>query len=385
MPIDGTAARRRRLTFRSFLPRKFDGYILGDVIGPFLGGVVFFLFLFLMFRTLVLAEMLIVHGASAATLARMTGLMALQFLPMVLPVAFLIAVLVGFGRLSADSELVAMKASGVSIWRMSVPVLAFSLVVVSFSLGLNMEWSPWSESASKNLLIRLSNTKVASSIKEGTFTSGFFDLLIYAEKVDSRNNRMKRVFIYDERNPKTPFTVVARTGEILPVKTASEFGSAAMLKLYNGSIHRNDASGNIYQKIDFETYRLYLKIDEGAPNASWKPAMIPYKDLRRIIRETSPETKQGRQMRGEFWRRYAIALSPLIFVFLGIGFGTARTRAVRAGAALVAFLTLLVYWTILSAATIAVNRGTLPPFLAMQLPNLTVLVAAIASFKGARW
>ncbi|MCM2277720.1 MAG: LPS export ABC transporter permease LptF [Oligoflexia bacterium] len=385
MPTEAPAVRRRRFSPRLLLPARLDRYILGEVIGPFLGGVVFFIFLFLMFRALSLAELLIVHGASAATLGKMTMLMTIQFLPMVLPVAFLIAVLVGFGRLSSDSELVAFKASGVSIWRMSVPVMVLSLFVVALSLGLNMEWSPWSESASKNLLIKLSNTKVASSIKEGTFTSGFFDLLIYAEKVDQRTSRMKRVFIYDERNPKTPFTVVARTGEIVPVRTASELGSAAMLKLYNGSIHRSDSGGKLYQKIDFETYRLYLKIDEGAPNASWKPGMIPYRDLRRIIRESSPTSPEGREMRGEFWRRYAIAFAPLIFVYLGMGFGTVRTRAVRAGAALVAFITLLVYWTLLSAASMAIHRGVLPPIIAMWIPNLVVLMAAAFSFQRARW
>lgn len=366
-------------------PRSLDFYILGEVVGPFLGGMVFFTFIFLMFQALRLAEIFIVHGVSGVILLKMSALLALQFLPAALPVAFLISVLMAFGRLSSDSELVAMKASGLGIWRLSAPVLLLSFAVGAFSLMLSTNWVPWAERESLDLTIRISNTKVASSIKEGTFTSGFFDLLIYAEKVDTNTNRLKRVFIYDEREAKNPMTVVAKWGEIIPVKTPTELGAAAVLKLYDGSIHRSEIADKSYQKIEFGEYRLYLKIDEGSPNGSWKPNMIPQNELIKVIKRTDLKTIEGREMRGEFWRRYSVAFSPILFVFLGIGFGTIRTRAVRAGAALVAFVTLLLYWTIQTYATLLIFEGRVPPALAMQLPNIAVSIAAIFAFRRAAW
>lgn len=370
---------------RQWKPLRVDFYILSELLGPFLGGIVFFTFIFLMFQALRLAEVFIVHGVSGTILLRMSALLALQFLPAALPVSFLISVLMAFGRLSSDSELVALKASGFSVWRLSVPVWLLSLGVGGLSLALNTEWVPWAGRESLGLTIRVSNTKVVSSIKEGTFTSGFFDLLIFADKVDVKTNRLKHVFIYDERESKNPLTVVARSGEIVPVKVASELGAAAMLKLYDGSIHRNDIETGSYQKIDFGEYRLYLKIDEGSSNGSWKPTMIPQPELVKLMGRTDTQTTEGRELRGEYWRRYSVALSPLLFVFLGIGFGTIRTRAVRAGAALVAFLTLLLYWVIQTYALMAIFKGTLNPFVAMQLPNLAVFIAAVFSFRRALW
>ena len=93
-------------------PKKIDLYVVTEVIGPFFGWLVFFIFIFLMFQALRLAEFFIVHGVSAWTLGKMTMLLSLSFLPVALPVSFLIAVLTAFGRLSSDSELVAMKANG---------------------------------------------------------------------------------------------------------------------------------------------------------------------------------------------------------------------------------------------------------------------------------
>lgn len=364
---------------------KIDRYILTEILGPFLGGVVFFSFIFLMFQALRLADFFIIHGVAAPVIGKMISLMILSFLPISVPVAFLIGVLAGFGRLSADSELVAMKAHGFSIWRLSVPVAALGTVVALVTLGLNMQWVPWGDRLLKTTLIRVSNTKVVSSIKEGTFTSGFFDLLIYADKVDPKSNRMQRVFIYDEREPKNPLTVVAREGEILSIQNPSDLGATAALKLYNGNIHRNDIGENTYQKIDFEEYQLFLKVEEGADNATIKPRMVPYGELKQRIGSMPEGTGDRHELVAELWRRYTTAFSPLIFVFLGIGFGTVRTRAVRAGATLIALVVIVLYWSIQAAATVLAHKGVLPPIFAMQLPNCAIAALAVWGFRTATW
>ncbi|MGK5089232.1 LptF/LptG family permease [Bdellovibrionota bacterium FG-2] len=375
----------RRFSWRYYLPIKIDWYVLGEVFSPFVGGVVFFIFIFLMFQMLRLAELFIKHGIPGMTLLKMTALLALSFMPTALPVAFLIAILVAFGRLSSDSELVALKASGMSVLRLSAPITLLSLLLVVLSVFLNNEWVPWGERTFKNTLIKVSNTKAVANIREGTFNAGFFDLLIFADKVDPATNRMSKVFIFDEREAKNPVTVVANAGEIVPVKMESELGAAAVLRLYNGGIHRNDIGTEIYQKINFGEYRLYLKVDEGTGDSTIKPRMILQKELSRLVSVSDETTYFGREYRGEYWRRISVAITPIIFVFLGIGFGTTRTRSVRAGAALVAFSILLVYWGIQTSATIAVQNGTLPAAFAMQIPNIILVILAIFGFKKASW
>ena len=368
-----------------YLPSRIDRYILTEILGPFLGGNIFFIFIFLMFQALKLAEFFIVHGVAASTLGKMTLLMALSFIPSTLPAAFLIAVLVGFGRLSSDSELVAMKSNGLSLPRLSFSVVGLSLLVVLLSIFLNMEWVPWGAHQLKQTLIKVGNTKVVSSIQEGTFTSGFFDLLIFAEKVDPKTSQLKRVFIYDEREPKNPLAVVARTGEILAVKTNSELGAAAVLKLNDGSIHRNNVAENTYQKISFGEYRLFLKVEEGAGDDTSKPHQLTYHELLAKIALWSPATPQYREWKAEFWRRYSVAITPLIMAFLGIGFGTVRTRAVRAGAVFIALITMAGYWILQTVGSVLVSKDLTSPFLAMQLPNIVMLIVAIYAFRKATW
>jgi lipopolysaccharide export system permease protein len=248
-----------------------------------------------------------------------------------------------------------------------------------------MEWVPWGDRTFKQLLIRVSNTKVVSSIKEGTFTSGFFDLLIFADEVDSKTNRMKRVFIFDEREPKNPLAVTAQEGELMSVKSDTELGASAVLKLYTGNIHNNDRVSNSYQKVDFNEYRLFLNIDEGDAEHTLKPRMIPYGVLKQSIRSSEKGSQGYREFTTELWRRYSVGITPIIFVFLGIGFGTVRTRAVRAGAALTATLVITLYWGAQAVGTVLGQKGYLPAFAAMQFPNFITGVVAYFGYKSSLW
>lgn len=365
--------------------RRFDRYILGEVMSPFLGGLAFFTFVFLMTQILRLADFFIVHGVPGPILLKMLFLLALSFMPLALPIAFLISILIGFGRLSVDSELVAFKASGISIWRMALPVISLGMVVVFLSLALNVSWVPWGQRQFKSTLVKVGNTKVVSSIKEGTFTTGFFDLLIFADKVDSKTKKMQNVFIFDERQPKNPLTVVASTGELLPVQTQSELGSAALLNLQDGNIHQNNIETQTYQRVDFNQYKLFLEIGEGQDTAVLKPKTQPFSELEKRVRENPPHSQHHIESKTEIWRRLTTALSPMIFVFLGIGFGTVRTRAVRSGAGLIAFLVVLTYWGLQTAVVSLSYTGQFPIIAMMQIPNLVLILAAIFSFRKATW
>ena len=370
-----------------YFPNRIDRYIFTEVLGPFLGGNVFFLFILIMFQMLRLAELFITHGVALNRLGRFTSLLALSFIPSTLPVAFLVGLLVGFGRLSADSELVALKASGVSLLRLSAAPAVLAGLVLSLSLALNLEWVPWGERAFKDIILRVSNTRVVSGIKAGSFNSGFFDLLIFADEVDPKTNRLKKVFIYDEREASNPLTVTARSGEVITVRTQKELSSAVVLKLYDGSIHRPGKGANAYQKIDFGEYSLYLSFEEGGGVVGLKPRMLSFDKLKEWMDRSELKTDPlgYRLSRTEFWQRITTAFAPLIFVFLGMGLATVRTRAVRSGAALTAIVVFATYWGLQTVALRLSQGGVLPPVIAMEIPNLVMTISAIVVFVRASW
>ncbi|MBC7385592.1 MAG: LptF/LptG family permease [Cryobacterium sp.] len=385
MPTDArTNTSPRKKGLKALLPIRVDLYIITEVLGPFLGGVVFFSFIFLMFQTLRLAEAFIEHAVPLGILIKMIGLMIVSFLPMALPLAFLIGLLVAFGRLSSDSELVALKANGLSIHRLALPAVIVGLFVAALSLGLNLEWVPEAKTELKVTLLRLTNTKPIATIREGTFTSGFFDLLLYAEKVDQNTNEMQNVFIYDERDPKNPLAIIAHSGEIVPVKVESDLGASIALRLYDGDIHSNDIRQGTYQKMSFREYQVYLRIDPGANTIVGKATMHPYHILKRALTDEKDAAKL-REVKTEIYKRWFTAFAPLIFVMIGIGFGTVRGRAVRSGAAITTLSIIVPYFLIQTFCENLAYSGKLLPLIATLIPNVLLLLVGVIGYRKATW
>jgi len=369
---------------KSLIPIGLDRYMAAEVAGPLLGGVVFFTFILLMFQMLRLASAMIEHAAPVMILLKIVGYLTVTFMPIVLPLAFLLSVLIAFGRLSADSELVAMKANGFSIYRLSAPVLAVALLVSAMALGLNMDWSPRAAIGWRSTLIRLTNTAPIATIREGTFTTGFFGLLVFAEKVDTATNRLGNIFIYDERDQNAPRSIIAPLGEIVPVKTNSDLGASITLRLFDGEIHSNDSSTVTYQKTKFREYQVHLTVPEGANNAVGNYSNCTYSELIHVDRNSLTPRKKN-ELSTEFWGRWLSALTPIFFALIGMGFGTLRGRGTSTSAGLVAILVIIPTYLLQVVGQRAGFSGVLPPFFATMIPDLFLLTLGIWAYRRAIW
>lgn len=343
------------------------------------------MFVFLMFQAVRLADYFINHGVGLTLLAKLTIYISAAFLPVVLPVSFLVATLVGFGRLSSDSEVVACKAAGISLYRMYIPIGFLSVLVAGSVFYLTYYFIPWGNREFKKTIVKLGNTKVVSNLREGTFTEGFFDLLVYASKVDSDSNKLQGIFIYDERDKKNPMAVFAKDGQIVSLKTQSELSSAAIMKLNNGSIHRPDLEALSYEKIDFNEYRIMLKVEEGRTDEIKYAKTLDSDELRSQMKKYENEYSRFQEYAIEFWKRIGLAITPILFGILGVGLGVVRMRSVKSNAVFVAFFVVIIYWALhISGASLA-EKGLVSPFLAMQIPNIAVLPFAILSFRKSAW
>lgn len=365
-------------------PLRIYRYTFEEVLFPFLGGFFFFMFVFLMFQAVRLADYFINHGAGIWLLMKLTVYISTAFLPVVLPISFLVATLVGFGRLSADSEIVALKATGISLYQLYIPIFVLSIAVSGTLLYFTNYFIPWGNHEFKKTIIKLGNTKVVSNLKEGTFTEGFFDLLVYADKVNMSQNSLKGVFIYDERDPKNPLVIVAKEGFIIPQKSESEMSTAAVFKLNEGAIHRPDLLRNSYEKLDFKEYRILLKVEEGHVGEITVPKTLSSKVLKTKMKEELG-TPKHLELSIEYWKRMALSLCPIFFGVLGVGLGVVRSRSVKSHAVFVAIAVVALYWVLNVFGTNLAEKGLLSPFLGMQLSNLAVIPFALVSFKKSTW
>jgi lipopolysaccharide export system permease protein len=355
-------------------------YILGEMIPTFFLGVFIFVFILLMLQALRLTELFLIHGVHLLTIAEIMAYLSTSFLPILFPMSLLFTVLLTYSRMSADSEIVAFRAIGLSTPSIIAPAMILSLLVGFLSLQTSFYIAPWANRQFELLVTKIGAAKPGVTLKEGTFSEGFFDMVVYANKVDSKLGILKQVFIYDERNPENPITVIAQEGRLIQDK--DQPGNAASLRLMSGSIHRT--SEGRHTKIDFSTYDIFLSDPVADSFQNKSPQSLTAVELRTRLKDPNLKNDERLDYETEFHKRMAIALACVIFAIIGVGLGTVTNRRnAKSGGAVVCVGLIVAYWVVYVAAEGAARKGTVPPAIAMWMPDLLFSFAAFFSLKRA--
>lgn len=355
---------------------RLQTYISREIVAPFLLSLVLFTFVLLLSRLLNLIEMVIDKGVAVSEILYLFACLLPSFFVITVPLSFLLAVMLAFGRLSADSEIVAMKAAGFSLYRLSQPVLVLALLVCGFTAYLTLVAEPAGRVKLEKRLIDIAYSKAAVALQPQIFNEEFDGLVMYANKVDSQSNTMTGVFISDERMGNTPSVIIAQRGEIRSDRSSGSL----LMHLREGSIHRPviRSGKSSYQVVDFQSYdvnltldtsdkkdkTLHLKAKEMPTTALMQPAL----DL--------PEEKQ-RERRVELMERFVLPVSPLIFALLAVPLGIRSHRSPKGGGFAVALFVFLFYYLCLSVSKTMVQENNWPLLTSLWAPTAFFLLTGI--------
>ena len=356
-------------------------YVLGEMIPMFFLGVLIFVFILLMFQALRLTEFVLVHGVKLIAVGQMMAYLSTSFLPILFPMSLLFTVLLTYSRLSADSEIVAFRAAGLSMPSIISPALILSLLIGFLSIQTSYYLAPWGNRQFELQVTKIGAMKPGVTLKEGTFSDSFFDLVVYANKVDSKKGKLAGVFIYDERKPKTPMTIIAKEGRLIEDhEDPAQAGHSASLKLFDGSIHRT-AEGR-HTKIDFSTFEIFLNDPVSEQFRNKTPPSLTIEELHRKLASGDLKTEDRLILETEAHKRVAISVACVLFAMIGVGLGTVNNRRDAKGGGMVMCIGLIVaYWIIYVASESMSQKGVLPPYIAMWIADAVFLVAAVASLR----
>jgi lipopolysaccharide export system permease protein len=331
-----------------------------------------------MFQSFKLSEYIIVHGAQTETMVRLVFYIILGYIPILFPIALLFAVLMTYGRLSGDSEIVALKALGLTPLHIVTPAIVVGSLVTLLSLQTSFGLAPWGHRRLDELVNRLAQTRPGASIREGVFSEGFFDLVVYANKVDSKKGELHKIFIYDERNANSPMTIIAREGQLLNQNT--EAGQQAFLRLIDGDMHRSQ--DDLYTKIDFRTYDINLFDPHEIKEGRYSPDTMNMHELNTAINSQQATPKERINLQVEWHRRWSLSIACFIFSLLGVGLGTVTNRrAARSGTLVICISAIVIYWTFFVGFESIVRAGHLPASIGSWMTNLIFLTFSIWQYR----
>ncbi len=273
------------------------------------------------------------------------GLRILGYLPLILPLALLLGILLATGRLYRDSEMTVLAAVGVGPRRLLRPLLLVALPVVAF-IALSSLWlGPWANRLAKSMVIEANRNLLVAGLEPGRFTPMIHAGVAYVGTMSSDGTRLGQVFIYRERGDRID-VATAREGELY-----RDHG-VRVLALLDGFRVEGPASG------DNLGYRLmrYARNEVQLPEAD-PPSRLddpPFRSTTELLQMA------GGPARAELHWRLAPALLALAFALMAIPLARSSPRQSRHGAMLLAFLAYLVgiFLTLLGVQWLA--DGALP-------------------------
>ncbi len=357
-------------------------YFLREVAVPFFYGIGVFTFILLIARMLKLVELVVNRGVPLLEIAKLFAYILPTFLEVTVPMALLLAVLLSFGRLSADSEIVALKTSGISLYQMMVPVVLFTLVVYGASLFLAISARPWGNSHLKAELYEIAKTRASAGLKERVFNDDFAGLVIYVEHVEPPGDQLGGILIADNRDPSQRNTVIARSGFLV----SNEETHSVTLRLLDGNIHTFMPGEKSYHKTDFTVYDVTLNLAAALAKFSQREKdaqEMTLGELRAAIAEKRDAGRSANTELVELYRKFAVPFACLVFGLVAVPLGIQPVRAVRSRGFSVSLVLIFLYYLLLTAGEAMAERGTLAPAIALWLPNVVFATLGMVLFAAA--
>jgi len=237
---------------------KLTWHILRTHIGPFFFAFITLMFIFLLQFLMRAVDQLVGKGLSAWIIVELLALSLSWMVVLAVPMAVLVATLMAFGKLSSQHEITAMKASGVSLYRMMLPVVIASLAVTYLVLLFNNDVLPEANHRFKVLMIDIRRTKPTLTIMPGLFSQDIQGYSIITRKTFENSNDLEGVTIYDYTDPTTNVVVTAQRGK---VSFTPDYRKLIM-DLYDGEIHQVAVHDmQTYRRMKYTRHRIIMNTE----------------------------------------------------------------------------------------------------------------------------
>lgn len=355
-------------------------YLAKEIFFPFLFGLIIFTGALLTGRMLKIADMVVSKGVPVADVLQLILYLLPNFAVITLPMSLFMAVIIAFSRLSADSEIIAIKASGISLYRLLPPVALFAFAAYLLTTLNTLYLLPKGNVAFKEMLYHVVQGRLSLSIKERVFNTSLPGLLIYIEKSDEKSGMLSGVMIQDERKPQEVATIFAKSGSLAMDKSDKKL----YLHLTDGSIHQASQKGS-YRQLDFQEYALAVDLARNVASFEKSELDMTLAEIRQNLQKGGFSSKLTTDMGRELHRRFALPFACFIFALVAVPLGIQNRRSGKSAGFSLGIITLLLYYIMQSLGKTLGEKALLPLALAEWLPNIIFLSAGIYLFvKAAR-
>jgi len=330
-------------------------------------------------RLLKLIELVVNHGVGLGEVLSLIGYIMPGFLELSFPMAVLLGVLLGFGRMSGDQELTAARACGIGLHRMALPVLGVAIIGCGLSAWLAFQVRPWANANLREKLYQLTRTRPMAGLKEKVFNRNFAGLVVYVDQISPADSKLQGVVIADNRNPHQQSTIIAQNGLVIP----DERQRAITLRLLDGTNFGVNTEDGTTHVTSFGIYDLTINPGESMGSIQHDPQEMSDRELHQTIADGRNSGKRDFVAETELARRWVLPFATPLFALMGVALGLKPARGGQSERFGVSLSLFFFYYILLRSGQSFSEAGKLNAYIAMGIPDFVFLVLGSCLFYRA--
>ncbi len=353
-------------------PQLLYSYLATEMLGPFFASFLIMNCVFFLVKLIPFLNFVLDLNIGFADFIRLFSYLFPKIFLYSIPMAAMMGVIIGVARLSSDSEILALKASGISIYQILPPIIIVAALIALLTSFISIKLIPSSAVAMRQLSYELLKEKISKGIKEHVFTEALGDVVVFVEKIDETTGEWKNVWVSDMRGADNPVITMASTGKM----SSSIENMMVSIVLRNGSLHKpgNDSA----QIVQFDQYRINIPLHlPEAKTTKLKLSALPIRELFREAQRPNADIEKKRKALIEFHQRLVLPVGCLMMSMLGLPLGLQAKSGKKAIGIQAGLAIFVLYYIIFTFGKTLAEEGTLPVWLAMWSPNMLFFGLAI--------
>lgn len=353
-------------------PWLLYSYIATEMLSPFFASFLIMNCVFFLVRLVPFLNAVLEMNIGFADFIRLFSYLFPNMFLYSIPMAAMMGVIICFTRLSNDSEILAFKACGISVYQMLPPVVVVATIISLITGYFSIQLIPAGDTAMRQLMFQLAKEKIDKGIKDHQFTEALGDLVLYVERIDRNTGLWHDVWVSDMRGQKMPVITMAKTGRMhTDIKKMQ-----VTIILKNGSMHRSSTDQG--QIVSFDRYRLYIpiqpqnqdihKIDRGAMSMA---------QLLKLSKKLGVNTPGGRECLVHYNKRLSLPISGLLLCLIGMALGLQSGPGKPAIGIPMGLGFYIVYYIIFTLGKQTADTSTLPVSLMIWSSDIVFLPVTV--------
>ena len=348
--------------------RILTRYILSEVISHAAIGIAVFTFVLFTRDLGHILDLVVRNSAPLPSVAEIFIFTLPVAFTYTIPMGVLVGILIGLSRLAADSEITAMRASGIGVWTFLRVISIFAVTAWVLAMFNAVYLAPESQAALGRLEDRLKTSQASFEVQPRVFYEGFPKLVLYVQDVKTAQGAAiwKGVFIADITDPASPRITLARQGILV-----SEGPQLLHLHLTDGSTHETDpSSADHYQISTFDQTDVPIPVPQ-TDSRDQEPvpaAQMLTWDLRDQARKVKKYVAPWYLI--EFHRRFALPTSCLVLALVGIPLGLSSKKGGKSAGFVLTIVLVFAYYSVTLIGVSLARQGKVSPALGAWLANI---------------